>query len=158
MGRVHHVIITRLQRNAGRQRSRDTCGHAFTAPGINKNDPVGTFGPVKGCPVAQHRHPVDVRRVDVGQDVVVEAVVKHLPAVLLVQGDSVYHDKRLCVGIDGVQPVHHHHSADAGSSVPHHGAHARSQFALYVLFYRQGRRVVETFGHAHVQDVGLLAV
>ena len=125
----------------------DLGGHALVALGLDEEHAIGTFGTVEGGSVFQDRHALNVVHVQVGQQVVVVAVVKHLARILHVHHDVVDDDQRLGVGIERVDALDEHGVAQTGNAAAADGADVGTQLLGNERVDAQVRVVVKLVGN-----------
>ncbi|OPZ98142.1 MAG: hypothetical protein BWY72_00965 [Bacteroidetes bacterium ADurb.Bin416] len=73
---------------------------------VDENDAIGPLGSVYGRAVFNDRHLFNIIDIEVGQEVVVIAVVQHGSVILHIHEYPVDDNQRLCVGVQGVESVH----------------------------------------------------
>ena len=100
----------------------DLGGHRLVALGLDNQHAVGTLGTVEGRSVLQHLHALDVVHAQVGQHIVVVAIVQHIAVVLHIHQHIVDHHQRLGVGIERVDALDEHHITCAGDATAADGA------------------------------------
>ena len=152
---IHHVDILRFEGHTRRKTCGDTGSHTVRAFCLDDNHTICALGTVKGSSVAQHRHLFDVRHGDVRQDIIVESVVEHGSAILLVDDHTIYYDKRLGVDVERVKTVHKHHSTDTRCTVALYGMYISTEAFLYLLLNRDGTAETESRGLFVACDVSI---
>ena len=122
---------------------------------MDENDTIGTFRTIECRTIAHHGHFFDVVGIDVRQDVIVESVVQHGTAVLLINDNAIDHNERLSVDIQRVESLNEHHAADAWRTTALLGVHHCAKLLLYLFLDVHGIGVLEVAGSKVVQYVGL---
>ena len=97
---IHHVRCLWHQRDAHADVGIDAGSHRVATLRLDEHYAVGTLGAVEGSGVLQHRHLLDVLRVDVQQEVGVVAIVQRGTCLLHVLNDAVDDEEGLCVGVE----------------------------------------------------------
>ena len=121
LGRAGHELVAAVDGDV------DLGGHRLVALGVDEQHAGGTLGTVEGGTVLEHGDALDVVDVQVGQQVVVVAVVKHGAVVLHVGDDAVDDDQRLGVGLQAVEAGQQHDVTLGGVSAAAYAAHVGTE-------------------------------
>ena len=135
---VHHAGSVGRPLDACHRAHPDACGHTGAATRLDEDDAARAPDAIERGAVLHDGDALHVGHVDVGKQVVVEAVVQRLAPLLLVEIDTIDNDEGHSVGMQRAEAVDEHHDAVSLHAAAGDGAHLASQPCGHLVVHAHG--------------------
>ena len=155
---IHHRDILRLKDHTCRNIGGNAGSHRLITACLNQDNTVRAFRAIESRSITNYGHLLNIGRIQVRQNVIIESAVQQRTVVLLVDNHTIDDDERLSIHIERVQTLYEHDVTDARGTVSCHRIDLSTQLLLDFILDVDGIGIFEIGGRVVAEHIGLLTI